>query len=290
MTHPPTNTTAPHSCGDICSRKRHTCSHSCPLPCHPGPCPPCQVALVVPCPSHNYPLTVKCHMSSNQSTSMTPVCGIDCGKPLACGNREHQCDSPCHYGPCRPCEVIETVRCYCGHHTKEVPCGWNRDQELLSATPSSEEDGEIEEWKGRYNCGDPCDRFFDCGIHPCKEVSPSHIFQTQLLLIFRHVTHTRSNRLHVPTRHLKSLLVHVEPPPYKTFPIILEQTVSHPSRHVLNDVRNRDLAATHVRGHVMKVNVHRVMKKWCDLVDAERVRWSLGVMSSGRGKSKVWAN
>ena len=171
MTHPPTNTTAPHSCGDICSRKRHTCSHSCPLPCHPGPCPPCQVALVVPCPSHNYPLTVKCHMSSNQSTSMTPVCGIDCGRPLACGNKEHQCDSPCHYGPCRPCEVIETVRCYCGHHTKEVPCGWNRDQELLSASSSTEHDDEVEEWKGRYNCGEPCDRFFDCGIHPCKEVS-----------------------------------------------------------------------------------------------------------------------
>lgn len=171
MTHPPTNTLAPHSCGDICSRKRHTCSHSCPLPCHPGPCPPCQVALVVPCPSHNYPLTVKCHMSSNQSTSMTPVCGIDCERVLSCGNKDHLCDGPCHYGPCKPCEVVEVVKCYCGKHSKEVPCGWNKDKELLSARPSEGEIGEVDEWKGRYDCGESCDRFFDCGIHPCKEVS-----------------------------------------------------------------------------------------------------------------------
>lgn len=136
MTNPPTNQVAPHSCADICSRKRNTCSHSCPLPCHPGPCPPCQVALVVPCPSHNYPLTVKCHMSSNKSTSMTPVCGTDCGRELPCGNMDHMCDSPCHYGPCRPCEVLETVRCYCGNHSKQEACGWNKDngQHYLSAS------------------------------------------------------------------------------------------------------------------------------------------------------------
>jgi transcriptional repressor NF-X1 len=169
MTNPPTNTVAPHSCLDICSRKRHTCSHSCPLPCHPGPCPPCQVALVVPCPSHNYPLTVKCHMSSSKQTSLTPVCGTDCSRELACGNMDHVCDSPCHYGPCKPCEVREVVRCYCGKHDKEVACGWGKDKELYSTKIV---DGEEEHWKGRYNCGEPCDQFFDCGVHPCKEVSP----------------------------------------------------------------------------------------------------------------------
>jgi transcriptional repressor NF-X1 len=168
MTNPPTNTIAPHSCQDICSRKRHTCSHSCPLPCHPGPCPPCQIALVVPCPSHNYPLTVKCHMSSNKQTSLTPVCGTDCARELSCGNMDHVCDSPCHYGPCRPCEVKEVVRCYCGNHDKQVACGWNKDKELYSTKMV---DGVEEHWKGRYNCGDACDQFFDCGVHPCKEVS-----------------------------------------------------------------------------------------------------------------------
>jgi len=169
MTNPPTNTVAPHSCMDICSRKRHTCSHSCPLPCHPGPCPPCQVALVVPCPSHNYPLTVKCHMSSSKQTSLTPVCGTDCSRELACGNMDHVCDSPCHYGPCKPCEVREVVRCYCGKHDKEVACGLGKDKELYSTRVV---DGEEEHWKGRYNCGEACDQFFDCGVHPCKEVSP----------------------------------------------------------------------------------------------------------------------
>jgi transcriptional repressor NF-X1 len=175
MTNPPTNQVAPHSCADICSRKRYTCSHSCPLPCHPGPCPPCQVALVVPCPSHNYPLTVKCHMSSNKSTSMTPVCGTDCGRELSCGNMDHTCDSPCHYGPCRPCEVLETVRCYCGNHSKQEACGWNKEKELYSTRII---DGVEEHWKGRYNCGEPCDQFFDCGVHPCKEVSPTRVKQS----------------------------------------------------------------------------------------------------------------
>ena len=33
----------PHSCGDMCHRKREgtSCPHLCTLICHPGPCPPC---------------------------------------------------------------------------------------------------------------------------------------------------------------------------------------------------------------------------------------------------------
>lgn len=33
----------PHSCGDMCGRKRKIewCAHKCTLLCHPGPCPAC---------------------------------------------------------------------------------------------------------------------------------------------------------------------------------------------------------------------------------------------------------
>lgn len=267
MTSPPTNLAAPHSCGDICSRKRHTCAHSCPLPCHPGPCPPCQVARIVPCPSHNRSLTVKCHMSSNQSTSMTPVCGTDCGRALACGNKDHECDSPCHYGPCQPCEVIETVRCYCGQHRKEVPCGWHKDKELLSA--SSSLDGVPEEWKGRYNCGEQCNRFYDCGIHPCKDVSTQTIFDSCLeplrlesKLTFRHVTLIRSSHSSVPILQTRSLTVRVESLRSRTSLITPDQTVSPQSRRAVPDVRNCDLVGILVHLHAMKDHAHLVMKRW----------------------------
>jgi hypothetical protein len=60
-------------------------------PCHPGPCPPCQVALVVPCPSHHTPLTVKCAVASSNNAAMTPVCDEICERERECGNKDHAC-------------------------------------------------------------------------------------------------------------------------------------------------------------------------------------------------------
>ena len=60
--------------------------------CHPGPCPPCQVALVVPCPSHHTGLTVKCAVASSNNAALTPVCDEICGKERNCGNIDHACE------------------------------------------------------------------------------------------------------------------------------------------------------------------------------------------------------
>ena len=59
--------------------------------CHPGPCPPCQVALIVPCPSHHSPLTVKCAQASSNNAALTPVCDELCERQRSCGNKEHVC-------------------------------------------------------------------------------------------------------------------------------------------------------------------------------------------------------
>ncbi|OCF33712.1 transcriptional repressor NF-X1 [Kwoniella heveanensis BCC8398] len=172
LTHPPTSTTAPHSCNDSCARKRPKCSHPCPLPCHPGPCPPCQVALVVPCPSHHTPLTVKCSAATSNNAAMSPVCDEPCSRQLNCGNKDHECDQLCHYGPCKPCDQKEVARCYCGDESKQVECGWERKNEKICARLDS--DGEEETWWGKYDCGKACDRLFDCGIHPCQETCHPH--------------------------------------------------------------------------------------------------------------------
>ncbi|WVF69444.1 hypothetical protein IAT40_004221 [Kwoniella sp. CBS 6097] len=172
LSHPPTSTTAPHSCNDTCARKRPKCAHPCPLPCHPGPCPPCQVALVVPCPSHHTALTVKCSAATSNNAAMSPVCDEPCSRQLNCGNKDHECDELCHYGPCKSCDQKEVARCYCGDDSKEVECGWERKHEKICAR--LDDNGEEETWWGKYDCGKACDRLFDCGIHPCKETCHSH--------------------------------------------------------------------------------------------------------------------
>ncbi|KAK8847697.1 hypothetical protein IAR55_005556 [Kwoniella newhampshirensis] len=172
LSHPPTLTTAPHSCGDSCARKRPKCSHPCPLPCHPGPCPPCQVALVVPCPSHHTPSTVKCSAATSNNAAMSPVCDELCSRPLHCGNADHNCQDLCHCGACKPCDQREIARCYCGEDEKDVECGWGRKSEKICARLG--DNGEKETWWGKYDCGKACERLFECGIHPCKETCHPH--------------------------------------------------------------------------------------------------------------------
>ncbi|WWC59831.1 uncharacterized protein I303_102393 [Kwoniella dejecticola CBS 10117] len=172
LSHPPTSTSAPHSCNDGCARKRPKCDHPCPLPCHPGPCPPCQVALVVPCPSHHTSLTVKCSAATTNNAALSPVCDEPCSRHLDCGNKDHECQQLCHFGPCKPCEEREIARCYCGQDEREVECGWGKESDKVCKR--LDEDGEEEVWWGKYDCGRDCERLFDCGVHPCKETCHPH--------------------------------------------------------------------------------------------------------------------
>ncbi|WVR04892.1 hypothetical protein IAU60_001904 [Kwoniella sp. DSM 27419] len=172
LSHPPTSTTAPHSCNDSCARKRPKCSHPCPLPCHPGPCPPCQVVLVVPCPSHHTSLTVKCSAATSNNAALSPVCDEPCSRQLSCGNKDHECEQLCHYGPCKPCDQREIAKCYCGQDDKNVECGWGRQTDKVCA--ELDDSGEEVTWWGKYDCGRPCERLFDCGVHPCQETCHPH--------------------------------------------------------------------------------------------------------------------
>lgn len=165
LANPPNTPTAPHSCNDACSRVRPNCSHPCPLDCHPGPCPPCQVALVVRCPSHGTSLTVKCSTASTNDAALTPVCDETCLRQRNCG--KHDCDQLCHFGPCAPCDEVETVRCYCGDEEKVVPCGWEPSAKKHCASES-------ESWIGRFACDRVCRKTYECGIHQCQETCHPH--------------------------------------------------------------------------------------------------------------------
>ncbi len=175
----------PHSCGQSCSRKRAYCSHPCPNSCHPGPCPPCQVPLVVPCPSHGSPLTVKCSAAKGNNLP-SPVCDEVCDRVKACGNPEHRCTESCHEAPCEDCEVVETVICYCGEEEKVVPCGWGAENVVDCEKVVGDGEEEVQKaWTGRWACGRTCSRLYDCGIHSCPEVSPNTPLEHVLYLIIR---------------------------------------------------------------------------------------------------------
>jgi len=61
------------------------------------------------------------------------------------------------------------VQCYCGEETREVACGWNRKEEKICSKLNDE--GVAESWTGRFCCGKACEGLYDCGIHPCENVS-----------------------------------------------------------------------------------------------------------------------
>ena len=145
----PPKLATPHSCGNVCTRQR-TCGHSCPILCHPGPCPPCQVTMQVPCHCGSKVLSYTCSNVSplNPSTARNISCGNTCDKKLSCG--KHSCMSVCHPGPCTPCAERELVKCYCGKVEADVACNTGEPK-------ACSVDGE-EPWVGRFRCENPCER------------------------------------------------------------------------------------------------------------------------------------
>ncbi|XP_041478842.1 transcriptional repressor NF-X1-like [Lytechinus variegatus] len=138
----------PHSCGEVCRRKRPTsCPHTCNILCHPGPCPPCPSNVQKLCNCGKTQQTVRC------GTQNEIRCQKKCGKLLNCGR--HTCEEICHKGQCSPCEEKIVQECYCGGASREVDC-----QQEVSSTNT----------KGSYSCLTVCNKLLDCGHHHCESV------------------------------------------------------------------------------------------------------------------------
>ncbi|NXD28638.1 NFX1 protein, partial [Spelaeornis formosus] len=139
----------PHSCGELCGKKRQCldCPHLCNILCHPGPCPSCPAFVTKTCECGQTSHAVRC----GQSTKIH--CSNVCGNTLNCG--KHSCTQVCHAGKCSPCQLTVQQVCYCGSNFKEVLCG------------SKEEffDG-----SGSFSCQKICGKKLNCGRHNCKQV------------------------------------------------------------------------------------------------------------------------
>ncbi|KAJ7637122.1 hypothetical protein FB45DRAFT_908302 [Roridomyces roridus] len=94
-------------CASPCTRTRPTCSHPCPLLCHPGPCPPCRITTDVKC-----------------GCLKGTILALRCGETnISCACGAHKCERECHTDSCDPCAVREQARCWCGKEEREVACG-----------------------------------------------------------------------------------------------------------------------------------------------------------------------
>jgi len=151
----PPRLSTPHSCSNSCSRHR-ACGHPCPLPCHPGPCPPCRITRQLPCHCGKQTISMRCsHALASKSPSMPVVnlsCERQCQKRLSCGN--HVCKEICHGGPCTPCAVKQTARCWCGKSDMELDCGAGDDRDCVIRIDST-----VDRWVGKFDCGNTCDRY-----------------------------------------------------------------------------------------------------------------------------------
>lgn len=138
----------PHSCGDMCGKKRTggNCNHPCNILCHPGPCPQCPAFITKSCICGRTSKQVRC----SQAESLR--CEQVCGALLNCA--EHPCTQICHQGLCPPCQLRVQQVCYCGVVHREVPCGTDRDRF----------DG-----SGHFSCNKPCGKMLECQVHRCQQ-------------------------------------------------------------------------------------------------------------------------
>ncbi|KAM3593288.1 uncharacterized protein V6R79_009562 [Siganus canaliculatus] len=142
-------TEIPHSCGDMCGKKRSgvDCNHPCNILCHPGPCPQCPAFVTKSCVCGRTSQPVRC----GQGTVLH--CDEVCGAGLSCD--EHTCTQVCHSGPCQPCQLQVQQMCYCGVTTRQVLCG----------TDKQGFDG-----SGHFSCQKICGMMLDCDAHRCQQV------------------------------------------------------------------------------------------------------------------------
>lgn len=129
----------PNSCGRTCGKKLNSiCDHFCEEVCHPGSCPTCKKRKSFLCYCGRTEKEFDCAQVL-QPNALS--CGRLCNNVLNCG--QHRCESECHEGKCRPCEVVTVMFCHCGKQSKAAPCGFH------------------------FACKELCGKTMDCGKHKC---------------------------------------------------------------------------------------------------------------------------
>ncbi|ODN04677.1 Protein shuttle craft [Orchesella cincta] len=140
----------PHTCGQVCGKANPgglNCIHNCTSPCHPGPCPTCEVQQTRYCGCGKTNAQVLC------GSKVVLKCDSVCNKTLPC--EIHHCIDICHFGKCTPCDKKLTHECYCRSDKKEVQC--------------TKQNNNCKE----YSCSKTCGKQLGCGKHLCEKICHS---------------------------------------------------------------------------------------------------------------------
>ncbi|XP_059627974.1 NF-X1-type zinc finger protein NFXL2 isoform X2 [Cornus florida] len=114
-------------CTLSCQKERQpACQHPCPLPCHPGECPPCKVLVKRSCHCGSMVHAFDCiyynRLSAEEQMNVRSCVG-PCHRKLP--NCTHLCPEICHPGQCpapEKCSKKVTVRCGCQTLKREWLC------------------------------------------------------------------------------------------------------------------------------------------------------------------------
>eukprot|EP00727_Mastigamoeba_balamuthi_P014671 m51a1_g983 putative C-tail anchored protein (646) ;mRNA; f:442076-444932 len=118
-------------CGQLLACGRHnrpcvaprSCPHACAIPCHAGPCGPCEAAVKLRCHCGSVEKSIKCWQTTalpEAELSAMLCCRQKCRKSLP--NCTHDCQAICHPGACPgpdECTRKVAITCTCGR-TKET--------------------------------------------------------------------------------------------------------------------------------------------------------------------------
>lgn len=153
------------SCESECPKRLPCGNHMCGNKCHPGACGECELSpsVVRTCPCGKKKLTDLLELGSQRQrcTDPIPTCQQICGKLVSC--KKHPCKSPCHIGPCPPCDVPVEQKCQCGASTRRAACHLTRKAEVMDDTAAEGDDG------GRFLCDRKCGKMRSCGRHRCND-------------------------------------------------------------------------------------------------------------------------
>lgn len=160
-------------CGQTCGKflpcGPPSSPHTCPIPCHTGPCPPCPLTTSVRCRCGNMDQELACVQLTTRADDAR--CGKRCQKKRSCGKHKcgelcciqlehfctlpcgrllscslHRCEEVCHRGNCPTCLMVsfDELTCPCGSAVifPPVACGTKPPE-----------------------CTEPCRRPHPCG-HP----------------------------------------------------------------------------------------------------------------------------
>ncbi|KYB27326.1 protein shuttle craft [Tribolium castaneum] len=137
-------------CGKILNCGQPAAPHSCKLPCHEGPCPPCPLTTLIRCRCGHMDREIPCGQVTTKADDarcekkctkkrlcgkhrcnqrccieIEHICPLPCNHMLACG--QHRCERTCHSGRCPPCveTSFDELYCECGANVlyPPIPCG-----------------------------------------------------------------------------------------------------------------------------------------------------------------------